>query len=263
MTLKVNIAIGDPDLNWIAGRFARELVARLPTYGVEAFINDTVRGHALEFQSIVYGPPTRRPAVGFFTHGDFRPRRYARDYDGHIVFNPAMIPYLVEGGADRSTITVIEPCVDTDRFNRRARPIIFGVAGRTYPDGRKGEHLVRALVDHGYNVVAWGSGWPCEIFSSDLADLPAFYRAIDYYIDTAHDEGGCMAAFEAIAMGVPVISHTVGVLHPVIPYERSDVNSLLNVVCRLTAPRSYDDFARDHAVVFHETAAMCGISTRT
>lgn len=250
--IRVNIAIGDPDLHWIGGRFARELEARLPRYGVEARINTptTAWKFDLEYQQIVYGPPTRRPAVGLFTHGESRPKQFGPDYDGHITLNPAMRDFLIEAGA-ADPIVIPQP-VD-DRF-RLGRSLVFGVAGRTYADGRKGEHLVKAMVDAGYDVLGWGSGWPCRIVSNRLDDLRSFYQSIDYYIDTSSDEGGCVAAYEAMAMGVPVISHTVGVDRPVIPYERHSWPSLHRVLQKLTTPFTYDDFARLHAEYFLRVA---------
>lgn len=242
--MRVNIIVGSADQGWIIGRMARELVTRLPRYDVTATING--KQADLEHHPVVYGEPNSRPATGMFTHGSFRPHKFAKSYDGHIGLCSSMKQYLIEGGAQNPV--VIESVVD-ERFILK-RPLCFGVAGRTYSDGRKGEHLVKAMVEAGYNVIAWGSGWPCKILSSNLADLEMFYRSIDYYVDTSSDEGGCVPAIEAMAMGVPVISHTVGVDRPVIAYERHDWKSLKRVLQRLTTPRTYNDWAYEHAQYF-------------
>jgi glycosyltransferase involved in cell wall biosynthesis len=242
--MRVNIIVTPPDLPWIGGRLARELAARLPQYGIEATINGP---HAdLEYQQFVYGPPTRHPSVGVFTHGQVRPSMFGPLYDGAIAFNPAMIGYLQEAGAKHPC--KIELPVRSD-FHPTKR-YVFGVAGRTYADGRKGEHLVAKMISAGYDVRAWGSGWPCPIVSDKMEDLLSFYRSLDFYVDTSSDEGGCVPALEAIALGIPVISHTVGVEHPVIPYRTHDWPSLKNVLRRLTEPRTYDDWAREHAAYF-------------
>lgn len=249
----MNIVIGATDLAWIGGRLTRELVDRLPTYGVTAEIN---QGPAdLEYHQIVYDEPTRRPAVGMFTHGYFRPKRYATAYDGQVALNPVMLRYLRETVNESVTgVRTVGPCLIrlpvADDFIRPVKNIVFGVAGRTYGDGRKGEHLVKAMVEHGYTVRAWGSGWPCEIVGSDLTELPVFYRSLDYYVDTSSDEGGCVPALEAMAMGVPVISHTLGVDRPVLAYETHDWVSLERVLKTLTRPQTYDDWAREHATYF-------------
>lgn len=245
--LKVNIVIGSTDLNWVAGRWARELVARLPTYGVEAHIN-SIYDYDLTYHSIVYGPPdTARPVVGLFTHGDYRPKHFGPLYDGHIVLNWAMAAYLDDVGIH--DYCVVKSPVDTDTY-KLSRPLRFGVAGRTYADGRKGEHLIQHMVDAGYDVRAWGSGWPCPIVSDKLEDLPAFYRSLDFYVDTSSDEGGCVPAMEAAACGVPVISHTYGVTRTVIPYMHNNWPSLERTLANLTYTSGYDEWARAHADYF-------------
>lgn len=246
----VNIAVGSVDLAWIGGRLARELAFHLKRLNYKATVNST-RPTDLHFEQIVYGPPKARPAVGFFTHGTTRPKQFAKDYDGFIVTNPVMQDHLLEAGAPITRIAVIPLPVDTVTF-KLSRPLRFGVAGRTYSDGRKGEAMVAAMVAAGYNVVAWGSGWPCPIVGADLSQLPEFYRSLDYYIDTSTDEGGCVPALEAIACGVPVISHDCGVQHPAIKYRCGDWDDLKRVLESITRPRGYADWARDHAALFNK-----------
>lgn len=248
--MKVNIVVGSADLNWIAGRLARELVDRLPSYGVEAVING---GPAdLEYQQIVYGAPSSRPAVGLFTHGVDRVARFTKEYDGHIALNPSIELALFSNGA-RSPV-VIEQAVDEVFIQR---PPVFGVAGSTKRDGRKGEALVAKMMDAGYTVRAWGSGWPCEIVSNDYADLPAFYASLDYYVVTSIDEGGCSPIIECMAMNIPVISPRIGfaIVRPVLEYSAGNWESLRDVLRFLTTHRTYDDWARDHAEYFKQVLA--------
>lgn len=250
--MRVNIAVSGPDLNWIAGRLARELVARLPKYGVHATINGPQVD--LEYEQIVYGPPVRRPAVGLFTHGEHRAAANAKHYDGHICLNPRIADVLRDAGAKNPVI--IEQAVD-DCFLQRATRPVFGVAGSTKRDGRKGEALVAEMVKHGYDVRAWGTGWPCPIVSTDYAKLPAFFASLDYYVVTSQDEGGCTPIIECMAMGVPVISPRIGlaIVRPVIEYEAGSWRSLHNVLHYLTTHRTYEDWARDHADYFKKVLA--------
>lgn len=243
--MRVNVIVTPPDLRWIGGRLARELVARLPQYGIEAGINAP---GDVDYHQFVYGKPERRPAIGVFTHGQTRPAMFGREYDATIAFNPAMIGYLLKAGAPSPRLIEL-PVGDEFRLGRK---LVFGVAGRTYADGRKGEHLVAAMVKAGYDIRAWGSGWPCPIVSDRMEDLIPFYQSLDYYIDTSSDEGGCTPALECNALGIPVISHTLGVTHPVIPYTTHVWESLERVLRRLTVPRTYDDWAREHAAYFKE-----------
>lgn len=248
--MRVNIVLGNGDTQWIGGRMARELVARLPAYGIDAAIN-TPGGADLTYHQIVYGEPDASPSVGLFTHGADRPTKHGIEYDGQICMNSAMLGYLHRAGANHAAL--IEQPV-SDAFVRTA-PIVFGVSGRIYGDGRKGEHLVAKMVEAGYVVKAWGHGWSCPIVSTRIEDLPAFYASLDYYIDTSSDEGGCTPALEAMAMGVPVISHTLGVDRPVLAYKTHDWDSLHQVLRALTVPRTYDNWARDHAAYFKSVLA--------
>jgi glycosyltransferase involved in cell wall biosynthesis len=145
---------------------------------------------------------------------------------------------------------VIEQAVDR-QFLGEGAPV-FGVAGSTKGDGRKGEALVAQMVRHGYKVRAWGSGWPCEIVANQIQHLPAFYRGLDYYVVTSSDEGGCTPIIEAMAMKIPVISPRIGfaISRPVIAYNAGDWESLHRILRDLTEHRTYEDWAADHARYF-------------
>ncbi len=243
--MRVNIVIGSSDISWIAGRLARELVARLPAFGIEAAINQP-KYEDLEYHQIVYSEPQKRPAVGMFTHGELRPKKFGKAFNGQIALNPVMLNYLRAAGNDNAVL--IEMPVH-DRFIRK-EPLIFGVSGRTYADGRKGEHLVAKMVEAGYKVFAWGHGWPCPILSNQVEDLPAFYKHLDYFVDTSSEEGGSTPSIECMAMGIPVISHTLGVDRPVLAYETHNWDSLSKVLHRLTHPQTYGQWTKEHAEYF-------------
>lgn len=248
----VNIVVGAADLPWIAGRLARELVRRLPAYGWQAGINGPAGAH-VEYQQIVYGPPTGTgvKSVGLFTHGEDRAAQWTRAYDGHIALNPRIREVLRAASAPNPI--VIEQAVGEEFLAYRSQsPIVFGVAGSVKAGGRKGEALVAQMVEHGYHVIAWGSGWPCPIWSAQYDVLPDFYRQIDYYIVTSSDEGGCTPILEAMACGKPVISPRIGfaIDRPVLEYEAGNWESLHRVLRYLTTPRTYDDWAREHAAYF-------------
>lgn len=242
--MRVNIRVTEPDMAWIVGRYARELVTYLPRYGVEARINDaTMRD--LEFHANTYFPPSRRPAVGLFAHNRFN---LAPEFDGHIALNPYVAEQLRAFGAKDPV--VIEQAVD-DVF-LPSHPKVFGVAGSVKGDNRKGQDLVAQMVEAGYDIHAWGTGWPCKIFSANYADLPMFYRTLDYYVVTSRVEGGCTPIIECMAMGVPVISPRIGfaIDRPVLEYEAGNWDSLRSVLRSLTEHKTYDSFAQDHASYF-------------
>ena len=126
--------------------------------------------------------------------------------------------------------------------------LCFGIAGRTYKTGRKGEQLVAAMVKEGLDVVAWGKGWPCPIWDGDR---DSFYQQIDYLVVTAVNEGGPMPVLEALAHGVPVIAPDVGWCweYSVIRYSRGNWQSLSETI-RGLQPRLWQDWAEDHGRLF-------------
>lgn len=131
------------------------------------------------------------------------------------------------------------------------RPVRFGVVGRVYPDGRKGEHLVSKMVKAGLDVVAWGSGWPCRSAGSDYTKIADFYKEITYLVVTSLNEGGPVPVLDAIASGVPVIAPDVGWCwdFPVIKYTTGSWESLWSVVHKLARPRRWEDWAKEHRIL--------------
>lgn len=134
----------------------------------------------------------------------------------------------------------------------QGRPI-FGVAGRTYSTGRKGEELVRQMVSV-FDFIALGTGWPCEEWPGTRE---SFYRHIDYLVIPSLIEGGPVPVLDAIAMGVPVIAPNVGFCwdYPVIHYERGNADSLYDVLNELANSRTWDNWRDDHVDFFKELEA--------
>jgi glycosyltransferase involved in cell wall biosynthesis len=134
------------------------------------------------------------------------------------------------------------------------KEITFGVCGKVHPTGRKNEHFVKKLCDEGYKVIAWGHGWPCEIFSNKIEELESFYKSIDYLIVTSSIEGGPVPVIEALSLGVPVIAPQIGWCwdYPVIRYNRDDYDSLYSVIASLTCLPTWDAWRYKHEVLFKE-----------
>jgi hypothetical protein len=149
---------------------------------------------------------------------------------------------------------------------------VFGVIGRVYNSGRKGEALVARAVRDGFRFVACGvqggrgrgrslarSQWPCPTPYA-LAQRDEFFRAIDYLVVTSTLEGGPMPVLEAIARGVPVIAPNVGWCweFPVLRYAVGEYDSLRGVLEQLTAPPSWEQWGAAHARLFASIAAGAG-----
>lgn len=244
MTTTVNMVT---ETSWILGRCARELQAALD-WTINSPSASSVDYHLPYWRGLGKRKPELR--VGYFTHGRARAAKACREFDACVTMNEAMRQYLLDHGA--RSVTIIRPGVDVS-----SPEPLFGVAGRTYRDGRKGERLVTEMVRAGYRVWSLGAGWPCEQWRPSASvefarDRAAFYGAIDYLVVTSLDEGGPMPALEAVAARTPVIAPDVGWCWelPVIRYERGSWPSLSSVLTRLTTRDTWKDWVDAHARLF-------------
>ncbi|MDI1297146.1 MAG: glycosyltransferase [bacterium] len=217
------------DTGWILERLASELSSRL-----DYISYSLVPDESADIQYyITYGCRSSRISpieVALFTHREEdvgaadRFNRAAKDVDCVISMSNATDALVRELGVSDSVC--ISPGVDLDHFSPVVR---IGVVGRTYHTGRKGESLVGAVMD--VPGVEWhftGEGWPGPAENIPQADLPAFYRSMDYILVPAVNEGGPMSVLESLASGVPVIASDVGWVSefPHIPFERGNAESL-------------------------------------
>lgn len=246
---------------WILERLARELAERVPGITINAGGRERAIDPRADFNYYLPAKDLRKfppegAAIGFYTHGanafDLIPR-----FAACVAMNRRMGAELEARGAGR--VEVIRPGTDAP-----PRPILFGVIGRTYNDGRKGQELVRRAVADGFRFVACGAGpaarvraatrgqWPCST-PYTVATRDAFYSAIDYLVITSTEEGGPMPVLEAIARGVPVIAPNVGWCweFPGIRYEPAgEYSALRQVLAQLTAPPSWEQWGEAHARLF-------------
>lgn len=229
--------------NWILGRAAKELIDRIPRVQM-------ARGKVGKINySIPYKACTDCSEgihVGLYTHRQNRRK-----------FNNMVKRQHYHVGMSEKTCALIRSAGGEDPLHiplgtSLQSNITFGVVGRTYRSGRKGEKFVRKAVESGYTVKAWGSGWPCEIVSKDFGEIESFYRSIDYLLVTSLNEGGPMSVIEAISLGVPVIAPDVGWCweYPVIRYERGKWDSLNSVLKRLTTVPTWENWAECHRKLF-------------
>jgi hypothetical protein len=246
---------------WILERLAREIVERVPGVTINAGARERMIDPVADFNYYLPAKdlrkyPTDGRAIGFYTHGanalDLIPR-----FAACLAMNQIMATRLEAHGA--AHVTIIRPGTDAP-----PRPIVFGVIGRTYNDGRKGEELVARAVRDGFRFVACGTGgapraramtrgqWPCST-PYTIATRDAFYSAIDYLVVTSTEEGGPIPVLEAIARGVPVIAPpSVGWCgeFPTIPYKAGEYSDLRNVLDQLTNPPTWGAWGAEHAALF-------------
>jgi len=244
---------------WILRRAALEIQKHSPETVLNPLVPRGVLSYFINYALYRDVPGIR---IGHFTHleekGPYR-RTFLETIskcDWYTVTCAKTKAILIENGASEDRIRLIRYGSDARLF----RPLRFGVVGRTYrKSGRKGEHLVAAMVEAGFDFVSWGRGWPCpEMFDGSPWDsLPDFYQAIDCLVVTSLNEGGPVPVIDAMAAGVPVIAPDVGWCweFPVIRYQRGSMRSLLSTLYQLTNPPTWEKWAACHLELFEEAAA--------
>lgn len=83
----------------------------------------------------------------------------------------------------------------------------IGTSGFVYSSGRKGEELIRSLLNYSFTepvkIIAAGQGWPCE--TKYYSDISEFYNKIDLYVSTSKTEGIGYGVLESLQLGIPVV----------------------------------------------------------
>ena len=256
------------DSGWILEKLAAELSSRLEyvSYSLETDSAADIQYY------ITYGCRTSRISpieVALFTHREQdvvaadRFDKAALDVDVAVSMSNKTDALIKALGVEGSVC--ISPGVDLDRFKPLVR---IGVVGRTYHTGRKGEALVRAVMD--IPGIEWhftGEGWPGPAQNIDEDNLPAFYRSMDYILVPAINEGGPMSVLESLASGVPVIASDVGWVRdfPHIAFDQGDPESLRAVLTELVERKmtlahavehmTWDNWATQHDELFQRLFA--------
>jgi len=266
--LRVRIITEKP--GWIMHRKAEEIAKRLPN----AVINEDYPEANIHYY-INYGYFNRRPATGVvianYTHYD--PNKLndkwesvAREVDHCIAVATTAAKDIERFGIAKEKITVIPVGADKS-FKPK---MTLGLVGRVYPGGRKGEHLVEALLEDkdlmdGLQIVSLSDSWGVPTWSFDNMD--DFYRSIDYLLVPSLYEGGPVPFMEALGCGTMSIAPAIGVVpdFPHIEYKWNDIDSLKTVVSSLKEeflerkqrishtiePYNWDTWALKHIALFH------------
>lgn len=245
----VNIVCGDE--KWILRRAADELRSA-------GFEVDGNRERSFDFEYFIpylaFEPKlnAKTVQVGLFTHreeaDDRDSTRKAAKFES---YKREIIPIAISKQTQKAIGRSCPVIHLGSQFPAKA--IRFGVCGRVQRSGRKNEEFIAELIERGVDVVGWGEGWPCPIFSSDPDRLRTFYSLIDYLIIPSGVEGGPVPLLEALSLGIPVIAPDVGWSweYPVIRYERDSFESLWSVVKRLTNIPTWDDWRARHVAFFN------------
>lgn len=158
---------------------------------------------------------TKTPTAAWFTHyephDDMRARCWQEAAEAVTLRVSPAVMYVQMLERYGPTAYVPHP-VEIDKFTPpdamviHDRPVI-GVAGYTYPSGRKGEHLVAMLTEEHkeWRIKAAGQGWPCECHLYEWRYLQRFYQSLDVFLCTSLIEGGPVTVLEALATDLPVV----------------------------------------------------------
>ena len=261
--LSVHIKSSDP--GWILERMTQALAQRLPYVTTS---NRTNPSAAIQYY-LNYTEHLGRVSpieLASFTHVDelmpemkARYFQVAREVDVAVCMAERYAAELRALGLRE--VHVIRPGVDLERFTPRLK---IGVVGRTYACGRKGEALVAEVLDTpGIEWHFTGSGWPLASRALTEAEMPAFYREMDYILVPSLYEGGPMCVIEALACGTRVIAPPVGWVtdFPHVAFRTGDAADLRRVLDaavgeKLALRRSvedvtWDNFAAAHHRLFH------------
>ena len=261
--LSVHIKSSDP--GWILERMTQALAQRLPYVTTSNRVNPRA---AIQYY-LNYTEHLGRVSpieLASFTHvdelmPDMKARYFqvAREVDVAVCMAERYAAELRALGLRE--VHVIRPGVDLARFSPRVK---IGVVGRTYACGRKGEALVAEVLDTpGIEWHFTGSGWPLASRALTEAEMPAFYREMDYILVPSLYEGGPMCVIEALACGTKVIAPPVGWVtdFPHIEFRTGDAADLRRVLDaavgeKLALRRSvedvtWDNFAAAHHRLFH------------
>ena len=255
------------DRSWIIERLAKELSTRLSyvNYDLKLPQSPTEALYLMTY-SAFSDADIAKHRLAFFTHleedaGEEVKRRFfdvASKVDRRICMATRYANLLERRGMGPSD--VIKPGVDLVQYSVKLK---IGVVGRTYHTGRKGEALVKEVMDIPH--IQWlftGSGWPAKnsfIAEEDMAD---FYRSLDYLLVPSRYEGGPMPVLESLACGTPVIAPDIGFLndYPHIHYKTNDAADLKLTLQRLIAEKNelrdsvshtnWDSWAEKHDKIF-------------
>lgn len=263
------------DRGWILERCGAELETRLPYVRLtDAAASPTTLAYYVNY-SAWRGRQAKREAA-FFTHlepsPDARDRFFevARSVDRCVSMANVYTNLLIEKGI--SDVTTILPGVDLENY----RPLVrIGVVGRTYGTGRKGEWLLADLgrID-GVEFVGTQTDWGLDGRPLREAEMPDFFRSLDYLLVTAAYEGGPMPVIEALAAGVEIIAPPVGFVpdYPHISYNPLDAEGLKALIERLVEQKlrdraqrvqsvqsiTWDSWASQHDRLFRSMLRDCG-----
>lgn len=238
--MKVHFVTETEAQRWILRPMAERLASEIPGATLGTSVNPTATANVF-FNYALYKPVDTITA-GFFTH---------RERDGELGRRFNRIAARIDWCFAQSQRTaLLLPAPKTSiipTFPLSAafykRTLVLGIVGRGYSSGRKRmDWLADIRAIEGVTALVTGG-------KLKAAEMPGFYRKMDYLLVLSDNEGGPQPVLEAIATCKPVIAPNVGYCweYPCIRY--STKADLLEILSKLVLPR--DGWRRSAAHIWH------------
>lgn len=142
--------------------------------------------------------------IGYFTHRELEDKYLQARFDyvaEQVDWCIAMCKKTADYLPEKKT-TILHPTPSKEFLTKEN--LTLGIVGREYPSGRKRFHWIEELkAIPGIEIILTNGKYSKE-------EMPAFYKKIDYLLILSDNEGGPLCLYEALALGVPVISSDVG-----------------------------------------------------
>jgi len=210
--------------------------------------------------------PAGIPTAAYFTHKEEDPPgndkaklfdRVAKQVDLRVatcrMYAEMLSPYgpTIQAAAPLERERFVLPPPQPSPRAGRGKPVV-GFSGFTYINHRKGEDLVRGLLESKVGrSVEWrasGRGWPVPTKRYSWEQMPAFYQSLDILVCPSRVEGIPMPPLEALACGVSVVvPEHVGIFDElpqvlgIHRYKRGDPKGLVQALEKALEARSHVD----------------------
>ena len=217
---------------WILHRMALELQSNLKN----VYINEDVDANIHYYINYgYYQQKNEGLAIANFTHYDpqlhnDRFVQVAEEADHCISISEETSKVLKNLDVDPKKISNV--IIGADKSFQPK--LTLGIVGRTYSGGRKGEHLIKELLEdeelmENIRIISLNEGWGVPVSNMEHDE---FYRCIDYLLIPSIIEGGPVPFMEALACGTLSIAPPIGVIpeFPHIEYKTGDIVSLKTTI---------------------------------
>ncbi len=288
MALRVHVICQNYQEDRVIPRHARHLAERLGwSLGAGPDPSADVTYLLSYFEAQRLRPWPAMPVAANFTHREEEPPNNAKAkcFDrvaGQVQLRTAWAAMYLDQLAPYGPTVKVSPALERDHFSltvrvHHARPVV-GFSGYTYANHRKGEDLVKGIVNSPLGQrVEWrasGRGWPVKAHLYAWEQMPGYYRSLDVLVIPSRVEGIPMPPLEALCCGASVvIPRGVGLLDElpdvcgIYRYDRGDLPTLLQALERAveeraqtdpealraaTARYSVEQWCEDHADAFAE-----------